>query len=230
MPPADLPAAPAGGPVLVPFGDDAILADLREPAGIRAARRAGALARAIGALRAGDRRLGVPVPGAASVLIPFDADAAEARDVADLLEPLLAALPEDPPPPPDAREHLFPTRYGGEDGPDLAATAALAGLSDAAVVDLHAATVLEVLFLGFAPGFAYLGELPAALALPRLATPRTLVPAGSVAIADRLGAIYPQPSPGGWRLIGRTDVTLFDPAADPPVRLRPGDRVRFVPL
>ena len=151
------------------------------------------------------------------------------QEVADLLAPLLAALPVDPAPPPDAREHLVPTRYGGDDGPDLASTAALAGLSEAGVVELHAATVLEVLFLGFAPGFAYLGELPDALALPRLATPRTRVPAGSVAIADRFSAIYPQSSPGGWRLLGRTDVALFDPAADPPVRLRPGDRVRFVP-
>ena len=86
-----------------------------------------------------------------------------------------------------------------------------------------------MLFAGFAPGFAYLGELPVALQVPRLATPRTRVPAGSVAIAGPMTAIYPQASPGGWRLIGRTDVRLFDPAVRPPARLRPGDLVRFVP-
>ena len=230
MPPADLPAAPAGGPILVPFGDDAILADLREPAGIRAARRAGALARAIEALRAGDRRLGVPVPGAASVLVPFDADAAEARDVADLLEPLLAALPEDPPPPPDAREHLFPTRYGGEDGPDLAATAALAGLSDAAVVDLHAATVLEVLFLGSRPGSPTWASSRLRWRSPawRRRAPWCRPEAWRSPTGSARSTRSPRRVGGGC--IGRTDVTLFDPAADPPVRLRPGDRVRFVPL
>ena len=86
-----------------------------------------------------------------------------------------------------------------------------------------------MLFAGFAPGFAYLGELPAELRVPRLATPRTRVPAGSVAIAGAMTAIYPQASPGGWRLLGRTDARLFDPAATTPARLRPGDRVRFEP-
>ncbi len=219
----------ADAPAILPFGDDAVLADLREPAGVRAARRAAALARAVEALRAADPRIGAPVPGAASVLVPFDAATADADEVVALLWPLLADLSADPPPPPGAREHVMAVRYGGEDGPDLDAVARLAGLDPAGVVALHAATPYEVLFLGFAPGFAYLGELPDALALPRLATPRTRVPAGSVAIADRLTAVYPAPSPGGWHLLGQTDATLFDPAADPPVTLRPGDRVRFVP-
>ena len=97
------------------------------------------------------------------------------------------------------------------------------------MVALHAAATYEVLFPGFAPGFAYLGEVPERLRVPRLATPRTRVPAGSVAIAGPMTAIYPQASPGGWRLIGRADVRLFDPAATPPALLRAGDRVRFVP-
>ena len=214
---------------MVPFGDDAVLADLGEPAGIRAARRAQALARAIATLRSEDPRLGAPVPGAASVLAPFDPTTATTAVIADLVGPLLDALPSDPAPPADAREHVLPVRYGGDDGPDLAATAALAGLGPDELVALHAGVAYEVLFLGFAPGFAYLGELPAALDLPRLATPRVRVPAGSVAVAGRLTAVYPHPSPGGWRVLGRTGAVLFDPSADPPTRLRPGDRVRFTP-
>jgi inhibitor of KinA len=87
-----------------------------------------------------------------------------------------------------------------------------------------------VYLIGFTPGFAYLGSVPAQIAAPRLETPRTRVPAGSVGIAGRQTGIYPRETPGGWRLIGRTNVRLFDPNADPPALLRPGDRVRFVPV
>jgi KipI family sensor histidine kinase inhibitor len=220
---------PADGPAVVPFGDDAVLLDLREPAGLRAARQARALARMVEDLRGDDRRLGAPVPGAASVLVPFDAAEADTAGITRVLAPLLRLLPADPPPDPGAREHRLAVRYGGEAGPDLADSAERLGIAPEALVAHHAAQAFEVLFLGFAPGFAYLGELPDALVLPRLATPRTRVPAGSVAIADRLTAVYPQDSPGGWRVIGRTDARLFDPTADPPVLLRPGDRVWFVP-
>jgi KipI family sensor histidine kinase inhibitor len=222
-------AGAPGSAAILPFGDDAVLLDLREPAGIRSARRAQALARAVASLRAGDARIGPPVPGVASVLVPFDPIGADSATVIGLLEPLLAGLSDDPAPPPGAREHVIPVRYGGAGGPDLAGIAAVTGLGEDDVVTLHAGTTYEVLFLGFAPGFAYLGGLPAVLALPRLSTPRTRVPAGSVAIADRLTAVYPGASPGGWRLLGHADVTLFDPAADPPVRLRAGDRVKFAP-
>jgi KipI family sensor histidine kinase inhibitor len=196
---------------------------------VRSARRAQALARAVAGLRATDPRIGVPVPAAASVLVPFDDREADTAAIAALIRPWLEALPDDPPPPAGARELEVRVRYGGVDGPDLDDAAALAGLAPGTLAELHAAAPLEVLFLGFAPGFAYLGDLPDRLALPRLATPRTRVPAGSVAIADRLTAVYPQASPGGWRIIGRTDLRLFDPARDPAVALRPGDRVRFVP-
>ncbi len=128
-----------------------------------------------------------------------------------------------------SRLHRIPVRYGGEDGPDLAPVAEELGLSPAEVVALHTGSDLEVLFLGFAPGFAYLGELPDPLRVPRLATPRVRVPAGSVAIAGAMSAIYPHASPGGWRILGRTDTPLWDPAATPPARLRPGDKVRFEP-
>ena len=122
--------------------------------------------------------------------------------------------------------HELRVRYGGDDGPDLDAVASELGLRAADVVELHASPEYEVLFLGFAPGFAYLGEVHARLVVPRLATPRVRVPAGSVAIAGSMTAVYPQPSPGGWRILGRTDERLFDPAAvaagtAPPGRPRP---------
>jgi KipI family sensor histidine kinase inhibitor len=97
------------------------------------------------------------------------------------------------------------------------------------VIDLHAGRDYRVGALGFSPGFAYLGELDERLALPRRATPRTHVPAGSLAIAERQTAVYPQASPGGWHLLGRTAQRLFDPHQQPPCPLAVGDRVRFLP-
>jgi KipI family sensor histidine kinase inhibitor len=217
---------------VAPFGDAAVLVELGRGAVIADARRARSLAGAVEVLRSGEPRLGAPVPAAASVLVPFDPRTADAEEVEELLRPLIAAL-GDPgrgtDPPPAGIEHLVAVRYGGADGPDLDSVARECGLEPGRVVELHSGTAYEVLFAGFAPGFAYLGELPPALRVPRLVTPRTRVPAGSVAIADAMTAIYPQASPGGWRLLGRSDVRLFDPAAAPPSVLRPGDRVRFVP-
>ena len=108
--------------------------------------------------------------------------------------------------------------------------AAAVGLPEHEVVRLHASVEYRVLVLGFVPGFAYLGLLPPGLELPRRATPRVRVPAGSVAVTGRQSGVYPLDGPGGWHLLGRTDVPLWDPAADPPARLAPGDRVRFVPV
>jgi KipI family sensor histidine kinase inhibitor len=98
------------------------------------------------------------------------------------------------------------------------------------VIELHSAREYRVGAIGFAPGFAYLGELDARLALPRRATPRVRVPAGSLAIAERQTAVYPQASPGGWHLLGRCAWPLFDAQRDPPCPLRVGDRVRFLPI
>ena len=124
----------------------------------------------------------------------------------------------------------IPVAYGGDDGPDLAAVAAHAGLDSEAVVRLHTTTDHVVGMIGFAPGFPYLLGLPAALEVPRRPTPRTSVPAGSVAIAERQTGIYPRTSPGGWHVIGRTPQAMFDPRRDPPALLRAGDLVRFVPV
>ncbi|MBS45448.1 MAG: allophanate hydrolase [Nocardioides sp.] len=115
------------------------------------------------------------------------------------------------------------------DGPDLETVAELWDTDLDGVVGRHAGTPFTSAFCGFAPGFAYLTGLPEHLAVPRLATPRERVPAGSVALAGPWCGVYPTASPGGWQLIGRTDLTLFDPTADPPALLAPGTRVRFEP-
>jgi KipI family sensor histidine kinase inhibitor len=121
----------------------------------------------------------------------------------------------------------IPVRYGGESGPDLEAVAQHAGLRVEEVITRHCAGDYRVAMLGFAPGFAYLLGLDAALHVPRRATPRTRVPAGSVAIGGAQTGIYPRELPGGWQIIGHTALTLFDPAHDPPTLLTPGKRVRF---
>jgi KipI family sensor histidine kinase inhibitor len=133
---------------------------------------------------------------------------------------------------PVARNKPFdiPVRYGGADGTDLDNVAKALGLAPRRVIDMHAAQEYEVLLLGFAPGFAYMGLLPPELELPRRATPRTRVPPGSVAIAGRQTAVYPSGTPGGWHIIGRTDIVLWDVARDPPALLQPGGRVRFRPV
>jgi KipI family sensor histidine kinase inhibitor len=170
--------------------------------------------------------VGEVVPGRASLLVEL-ADPRDSAAVADALATRLADLPDEPGSAAATRQRIIPVVYGGEHGPDLADVAAASGLSPAAVADLHAATELRVLFDGFAPGFAYLGDLPKALRVPRLATPRTRTPVGSVAVADAMSGIYPAELPGGWRVVGRTPITLFDARRDPPAYLVPGDAVRF---
>ncbi|WP_439384589.1 5-oxoprolinase subunit B family protein [Amycolatopsis lexingtonensis] len=155
------------------------------------------------------------VPGARSLLVV--GGVAEVRallDGADLSHP----------PAGEPREVTLDVRYDGE---DLALIASDAGISEDAVVELHTQAVYTVAFTGFAPGFGYLTGLPEPLRQPRLESPRTRVPAGSVGLAGEFTGVYPRESPGGWRLLGHTSATLFDPHADPPALFAPGDRVRF---
>lgn len=167
------------------------------------------------------------VPGWTTLLLHYDLLLTDHPRLAAELAPLLehwqrAATVESA-----GRLHEMPVWYGGE---DLAAVADACGLSTAAVIELHSATLYRVGAIGFAPGFAYLGELDARLALPRRSNPRTRVPAGSLAIAERQTAIYPQASPGGWHLLGLCPTALFDPTQQPPCPLALGDSVRFVPI
>ena len=121
----------------------------------------------------------------------------------------------------------LPAWYAMEAGPDLQALAERAGLGIDEVIDIHQSAEYRVYAIGFAPGFAYLGEVDARIAAPRLRTPRQKVPRGAIAIADRQTAVYPAPSPGGWNLIGRCPVRMFNPQSSPTMPLQVGDRVTF---
>jgi KipI family sensor histidine kinase inhibitor len=163
------------------------------------------------------------VPAARTLLVLLRPGAEPGSELASLLE---AAPPKAEPAP--GRLHEIVVRYGGKAGPDLADVAELHELSEESVIALHTSVVYTVGFLGFAPGFPYLIGLPSNLATPRLPTPRTKVPAGSVAIGGEFTGIYPRSTPGGWRLIGGCDMNLFDVERDSPALLAPGDQVKFI--
>jgi KipI family sensor histidine kinase inhibitor len=167
-------------------------------------------------------------PAFASLLIDFDPRLRTHADIEALVRERMAsaAARQDEPP----RTVEIPTAFGGEAGPDLDDVARHTGLSPQTVVERFSAADFTVYFVGFSTCFPYLGGLPPELATPRLSAPRKHVPAGSVAIGGSQGGVYPLASPGGWRLIGRTSLRLFDPAGAPPPLLRMGDRVRFLPL
>ena len=130
----------------------------------------------------------------------------------------------------EGSEVLLPVYYHPESGEDLEALADRAAMSVDEIIELHSGTEYRVYAIGFAPGFAYLGQVDERIAAPRLATPRQKVPRGAVAIADRQTAVYPAVSPGGWNLIGRCPVRMFDPGSTPTMPVAVGDRVRFEPI
>ena len=167
-------------------------------------------------------------PAFTSLLVDFDPRFHTHEQMEARIRECLAAAAEEPAPP--ARRVELPVRYGGDDGPDLEHVALHTGLTQGEVIERFAAAEYSVAFVGFATCFPYLTGLPAELATPRLGAPRKHVPAGSVAIGGSQAGVYPLSSPGGWRLIGRTAIRLFDPAGEPPALLRMGDLVRFVPL
>ena len=208
-----------------PASDRSLLVSFGDEISMEAHRQVRTLVRALEGSRAGILNLH---PAYASVLIDFDPRRRSHQAMEALVRERMAASPdavgEEP------RTVEVPVSYGGACGPDLESVALDTGLTQARVVELHASARYLVYFLGFSPGFPYLGGLPAELAAPRLAAPRKRVPAGSVAIGGSQTGIYPMESPGGWRIIGRTEMRLFDPKADPPALLRMGDYVRFTPL
>lgn len=197
----------------IPVGTDALLVELDSAAEARAWHQAIARLRDGGGLQVTD-----VVPGARTVLLDGLADPSGVARLLSTVDP--SGSDDDPGP-----VVSLPVRF---DGPDLRAVAEAWGTAPADVGRLLTATELVVAFCGFAPGFPYLVGLPEPYRLPRLATPRTRVPAGSVGLADEFVGVYPSASPGGWRLVGRTDVVLFDPAREPPALLSPGRRVRLV--
>ena len=159
------------------------------------------------------------VPAARTVLVEVRAGSGldGVRDAVDGVDPAAVGQVE-------GARHTIPVVYDGE---DLDLVARTAGIDVDEVVALHTGAEFTVAFCGFAPGFGYLTGLPEPLRQPRLESSRSAVPSGSVGVADVYSCVYPRRSPGGWRLIGRTDVVMFDPSADQPARLSPGDRVQF---
>jgi KipI family sensor histidine kinase inhibitor len=200
---------------MIRVAEAAWLLDLGSSGAVHAAHRALVARR--------DPRVRELVPGARSLLVVYDDDAdADLEALASVeagARPAGSAATET-----GTRVHRIPVRYDGEDLPDVARHA---GLSVDEVIGRHTAAEYRVAFVGFQPGFAYLAGLPRELHTPRRATPRPRVPAGSVAIGGEWTGIYPLGTPGGWNVLGATDVPLFVPTDDPPALLQPGDVVRF---
>ncbi|MEL1264064.1 5-oxoprolinase subunit PxpB [Pseudoxanthomonas putridarboris] len=213
-----------------PLGDDALLVRFGDTIDAATNQRVHALADHL--RRHAPAWLCDLVPAYASLGVFFDAERVPGGDARQALARMLAGMTEQEESPALAAPalHEIPVCYGGDFGQDLAAAARELGLAEAELIARHCAPVYSVAMIGFAPGFPYLLGLDPALALPRLATPRAKVPAGSVAIGGAQTGIYPRASPGGWRLLGRTPLRLFDARRAAPSLVQPGDRVRFVPI
>jgi 5-oxoprolinase (ATP-hydrolysing) subunit B len=207
-------------PRIFRLGDTALVCEAPPPATLDCQRRVWAAAQAA---RGWQHVLEV-VPGMNNLTVIFDPLEA---DPDDLTEKLKSAWDRTAKASAEGREVEIPVQYGGEYGPDLVAVAEHTGMTVEEVAERHASGEYVVFFLGFQPGFAYMGGLADALHTPRRAEPRLEVPAGSVGIGGAQTGIYPATSPGGWQLIGRTGKKLFDPSGNPPTLLQPGDRVRF---
>jgi KipI family sensor histidine kinase inhibitor len=211
-------------PRLLPLGDSAMLVQWGNDMDFKVNQRVHALANLIEA----SPMDGVieTVPAYATLLVHYDPLVVSFAKVRDFLREKLsqaeAAVARSP------KRVEVPVRYGGERGVDLETVARHLRLRVEEVIRLHSDRTYTVFMMGFTPGFPYMGKLDDALVVPRLETPRTRVPAGTVAIAGWQTGIYPLDSPGGWRLIGWTPLTLFDPRSDSPFLFAPGDQVKFV--
>lgn len=168
------------------------------------------------------------IPTYRSLLIVYDPAETEPKTIQTGLETLEGRLDDIEIPPPKTVE--IPVCYGGEFGPDIGFVAKSHDLTEDAVIGIHSGTEYPIYMIGFTPGFPFLGGLSEKLHTPRLESPRTHVPAGSVGIANNQTGIYPVASPGGWQLIGQTPLNLFDPTRKNPFLYNTGDRIRFVPI
>jgi inhibitor of KinA len=211
---------------VVPAGDSGLLVEWPARIDPDVSAHAVGLANALRARR--DARIRDVVVGYCSVTVYFDPLGCEWRALeSDVRAVAAAAGPSSD----DDRAVIdVPVCYGGEYGPDLADVAAFAGISPDDVVDLHAGATYRVYVVGFVPGFPYMAHVDRRIAAPRRSTPRTRVPAGSVAVAAGQTGIYPTETPGGWHLIGRTRVKPYDPSRAEAFLFHPGDRVRFHPI
>jgi KipI family sensor histidine kinase inhibitor len=195
---------------VLPYGERAVLVELAEDQVI-------ALLTAL----TGTPGIGELIPGARTLLVPFDPHIITTPALTSVID---AAVRSPAPDRPQGPLVVIPVRY---DGPDLDAVVREVGCDPEEIIRRHTAPEYTVAFCGFAPGFAYLRGLDPSLQVPRLARPRTRVPAGSVGVAGEFTAAYPRSSPGGWQLLGRTEATLWDLDRVPPALLTPGTRVRF---
>ena len=203
-------------------GDTAVLVEFGDPVGRSVSERVLRLSAQVRAAKL--KGVVETVPTIRALLVHYDPLATDSASVTGAIEKLLdtsrgATLP--------VKLWRIPACYEASHAPDLAEVAQRTGLSTAEVVQLHSATRYHVYMIGFVPGFPYMGDLPAPLALPRRADPRVRVPAGSIAIATTMTAVYPLESPGGWHLIGATPIRLFDQRWASPALLSPGDAVQF---
>jgi KipI family sensor histidine kinase inhibitor len=172
------------------------------------------------------------VPTYRSLLIQYDLELSTVEEMTEFLVALIPSADQAGNNETNASRRIYklPVSYGGEQGQDLNDVAEHAGMTAEEVIAIHSGTDYRVFMLGFAPGFPYLGGMDERIGTPRLASPRVRVPAGSVGIAETQTGVYPMASPGGWRLIGNTPVSLFEPNANPPVPFLPGSFIRFVPV
>jgi KipI family sensor histidine kinase inhibitor len=216
-------------PRFQPAGDSALLVTFDERIDLVANRKAHDLAQALVHAQVAQPLpgLGEAVPGYVTLVVHYDPLLLDYSTVEQYVWQNLSAGETQAIEP---RRVEVPVIYGGEAGPDLAFVAEHCGLAEAEVIRIHSGRDYPVYMMGFTPGFPYLGGMDAAIAVPRLSTPRSRVPGGSVGIAGEQTGIYPLDSPGGWRIIGRTSLRLFEPTREPPFLLAPGDLVRFRPV
>ncbi len=223
----DGPRASPGAPRFLPLGDTGLVVEF---GGDEISDAANAAVLALRAAIEAQPPAGLreTVPTYRSLLVVYDPLVTSVQDLGAAVRDRLAVA--DPARLPEGRLLEIPTAYGGAHGPDLAGVAAETGLSESQVVAAHTGAVYRVYMIGFTPGFPYMGTLPPPIRVPRLASPRTRVPVRSVAMAGQQTGVYPTDSPGGWRLIGRTPLLIYDPWRANPFLLDAGDRVRYVAI
>jgi KipI family sensor histidine kinase inhibitor len=211
-------------PKIVPLGDSSLLVQLGDEIDLAVNQRVHALADLVNM----SALIGIveTVPAYSTLLVHYDPLVLSFTRARDHVQAKLSVLNETISR--KSRQIEVPVSYGGEQGPDLEFVASHCNLGFEQVIRIHSERTYTVFMMGFTPGYPYMGKLDDAIVTPRMETPRTHVPAGTVAIAGSQTGIYPIDSPGGWRLIGHTSLTLFDPASESPFLFSPGDQVRFI--
>ena len=213
---------------ILPAGDRALVADFGNVISEDVNRKVNALKKSLLAEKiAGVREM---IPTYRSLLVEYNPAIITMQELSRRIEAAAAELEGATVETEQKRVLEIPCCYGGKYGEDLAGMAELTGLSEKEIIDIHAGTEYRVYMLGFLPGFVYLGGMDERIAAPRLKTPRVSIPAGSVGIGGSQTGVYPMASPGGWRLIGMTPVSFYDPNRERPVLCEAGDYIRFVPI